>query len=104
MTKCKLVLCTGILFGLSFPALSGDYADGYGATAAEAIKSARDGAELAVKSRDSGCVGPGKDGQAELLYVGKVGDLYHFKAHYNHHDGSCGLKKSVGDWIKDLGL
>jgi hypothetical protein len=84
---------------------AGGYADGFGTTPEEAIKSARDGAQKAVDSRGGrGCVGPGKNGEKELVYVGKDKDLYYFQAFFNHTNGACGKQKAISDIIKEVGL
>ena len=70
-------------------AYAGNYVRGYGVSPTEATENALKAAEAAVRSRESGCVGPGKDGQQAVRYIGKDGDLYVFEAHYNNHDGSC---------------
>jgi hypothetical protein len=91
---------------MSNAAFAGGYARGYGETVTEATENALRAAEVAVASRanNRGCVGPGKDGQPGMVYKGKEDGLHVMEAHYNHTAGACGQKKSVGDYIKELGL
>ena len=85
-------------------AYAGDWAQGFGETPTEAIDNALKVAEKIVKSVGKGCVGPGKDGGKAVRYVGKTGDLYEFEAFYSHQDGSCGKRKTLADYRKELGF
>ncbi len=88
--------------GLAF---AGNYARGYGVTPTEATENALKAAEAAVRSVGRGCVGPGKDpGFPATRYVGKDGDLYIIEAYYNDNDGSCGIRKSLKENLKAMGL
>lgn len=100
--RCAALLVTALFAG---GAHAGGYAQGYGTTPTEAIDNALKAAEKIVISRGRGCVGPGKDGGVEAVrYVKKDRDLYVFEAFYSHHDGSCGKRKTVADYRKELGF
>ena len=91
-----------ILLSTGTYAAAGSYATGVGETLKEATENALSAAQAAVKSRKAGCVGPGKDGQEGVKYMGKTDGIFKVGAHYNHHNGSCGIKKSIGEYVKDL--
>jgi len=101
--KSTLVTAVTLLFfaGASY---AEDWAQGYGETPTEAIDNALKAAERIVASRGKGCVGPGKSGGPAVRYIGKERGLYKFEAVYSHHDGSCGKRKSIGDYVKELGF
>lgn len=103
MTK-NMSLGFALVFSFAVtPAFAGDYAKFCDRTKLDALKGAQMLAEQAVKSRGSGCVGPGKDGQAASRnYPDENGERC-VGVHFNHHDGSCDIQKSIGQMLQDLG-
>ena len=95
------LLASTAVSGLAY---AGDWAQGYGTTVTEGMENAIKAAERIVLSRGSGCVGPGKDGGQAVRYLGQENGLYKFEAFYSHHNGSCGIRKTIADYRKDLGL
>lgn len=101
LKKASIALAFTLLPISSF---AGGWASGYGETPRQAIQAARDGAVQAIAQRGEGCLSAynGKD----VIFVGKEGGLYHFKAHYSYHGGSCGqlfsIEKAVQKHIQGL--
>jgi len=103
---CNLfVLCLFFLVLSPASIFAGDFAKFCAKDELAALEGAMKLAELAVKTRKSGCVGPGSDGKtpASISYPDE-GNNKCVGVHYNHHDGSCGIKKSPREMLKDLGL
>ena len=99
-----LIVSLLVSSAVSGVAHAGDWAQGYGATVTEGMENAIKAAERIVASQRRGCVGPGKDGGQAIRYLGQENGLYKFEAFYSHHNGSCGIRKTIADYRKELGL
>ena len=98
----KIILISSILVSPS--ALAGDYVKFCDKDKLKALEGALTLAERAVKSQRSGCVGLGKHGEAaSISYPDENGEkcVGVFK---NNTNGACGIKKTPGEMLKDLGL
>lgn len=101
----KTFMITAVLLTLfAGTAYAEDWAQGFGKTPTEAIDNAFKAAEKIVKSVGKGCVGPGKEGGKAVRFVEEKNGMYQFEAVYSHHNGSCGKRKKVAEYVKELGF
>ena len=86
--KSLLLLSVIGLVMASANAFAGGSVEGYGSNCTEARKDAMAAAAEIVKDRGKGCLGR-KSGSATEFVSNKDGVCI-IKAHYSHHNGSCG--------------
>lgn len=100
----RIFLSIVVLSGFwSAPASAGTFADGYGETLPEAIKSALEVAEAAIRTKGKGCVMPYKGETIRIIGKSEVSGttIWHVTAHYANQAGSCGQKSTDEIWIRN---
>jgi hypothetical protein len=103
--KKHFIAFVTIISLLSFgsPAIAGSFADGYGETLKEAMESALETANEAIRSRGEGCISEYNGNIFHNLSKQNIGgtEIWYIQAHYSHHAGSCNQDSRDEKWLRE---